>query len=121
MRFAGTAKQYSTNAMPQLTITTSQSGLSVNFRCPYQAKVMNTFEIRSSPMGSTLLAAPVICASSVSEGAARRCVRPDESGPCSASARNYPTGRDHRIETKPPTMRGSAALPSVDLGDEQLG
>jgi len=39
---AGTAKQYSMNAMPQLATITSHSGRSVNFRCPDQAKVMKT-------------------------------------------------------------------------------
>jgi hypothetical protein len=48
---AGTAKQYSTKAMPQLATTTSHSGLSVNFKCPYQANVMKTFEISSRTMG----------------------------------------------------------------------
>ena len=52
MRFAGTAKQYSMNAMPQLTRMTPQSGVSLNFRWPYHAKVMKTFEQISSTMGS---------------------------------------------------------------------
>src|SRR6185312_14996890 len=42
-----TASQYSKNAIPQLIIMTRGSGLSLNFRCPYQAKVMKTFEQNS--------------------------------------------------------------------------
>src|ERR1700681_3374036 len=52
-RLAGTASQYSKNAMPQLTMMTSGSGLSLNFRWPYQAKVMNTLEANSIRMGSS--------------------------------------------------------------------
>lgn len=37
--------------MPQLAKITIQMGLVLNFRCPYQAKVMNTFEARSSRIG----------------------------------------------------------------------
>src|SRR3954452_12143518 len=44
MRLAGTAKQYSISAMPQLARMTSHSGRSVNLRWPYQANVMKTFE-----------------------------------------------------------------------------
>lgn len=44
MRLAGTAKQYSTKAIPQLTSTTVTSGTDLNLRWPYQAMVMNTFE-----------------------------------------------------------------------------
>jgi hypothetical protein len=39
-------------AMPQLATITSHSGRSVNFRCPYQAKVMKTLEISSRTMGA---------------------------------------------------------------------
>ena len=52
MRFAGTCRQYSKNAMPHAANTTSQIGRSVNFRWPYQAIVMNTFEPISSRTGS---------------------------------------------------------------------
>src|SRR5690606_16071778 len=40
-------------AMPQLATITRRSGLSPNFRCPYQAKVMKIFEIASNAIGST--------------------------------------------------------------------
>src|SRR5690349_3526671 len=53
MRFAGTASQYSKNAMPQLTITAIQSAVVLNFRCPYQAKVMKTFDATSISTGVT--------------------------------------------------------------------
>ena len=59
-RLAGTAKQYSTKAMPQLATTTSHSGLSVNFRCPYQANVMKTLEINSRTMGEMVGGSQVI-------------------------------------------------------------
>ena len=41
---AGTWKQYSKNAMPQLTTTTFHSGCCSYFKCPYQAMVMKIFE-----------------------------------------------------------------------------
>src|SRR3977135_3178422 len=53
-RLAGTASQYSTKAMPQLTSTTVGSGLSLNFRWPYQAKVMKTLEANSISIGSSV-------------------------------------------------------------------
>src|SRR5690554_6648313 len=53
MRLAGTASQYSKNAMPQLISTTTQSVAPGNLRCPYQAKVMKTFEATSSRTGAT--------------------------------------------------------------------
>ena len=52
MRFAGTANQYSRKAMPQLTRTAPQSGAALNLRCPYQAKVMNTFEATGRAIGA---------------------------------------------------------------------
>jgi hypothetical protein len=48
---AGTARQYSMKAIDQLTVTTTQSGRSVNLRCPYQATVMKTLDIKSKAMG----------------------------------------------------------------------
>src|SRR5216683_2924787 len=45
-RLAGTASQYSKNAMPQLTSTASGSQLALNLRWPYQAKVMKTLEVK---------------------------------------------------------------------------
>src|SRR4029077_2830360 len=50
-RLAGTASQYSKNAMPQLAMMTSGSGCSLNFRWPYQAKVMKTLEANSIRKG----------------------------------------------------------------------
>jgi hypothetical protein len=49
---AGTASQYSKKAIPQLTSTTIGSGFSLNFRCPYQAKVMKTLEANSIRIGN---------------------------------------------------------------------
>jgi len=45
---AGTWKQYSKKAMPQLATTTFQSATLRYFRCPYQAKVMKMLEMVSS-------------------------------------------------------------------------
>ena len=45
MRFAGTWKQYSKKAMPQLTRITFQRAEVRNFKWPYQAKVMKIFEM----------------------------------------------------------------------------
>src|SRR4030081_3164210 len=52
-RLAGTASQYSKNAMPQLTMMASGSQLSLNLRWPYQAKVMKTLEANSIRTGKT--------------------------------------------------------------------
>ena len=52
IRLAGTASQYSKKAMLQLAITSSHSGLCSNFRWPYQAKVMKTFDRASMRMGA---------------------------------------------------------------------
>src|SRR5947207_14135847 len=51
-RLAGTASQYSKNAIPQLTMMTSGSELSLNFRWPYQAKVMKRLDANSIRIGS---------------------------------------------------------------------
>src|SRR3954447_2146278 len=53
-RLAGTARQYSTNAMPQLARMTPNSGTSLKRKCPYQATVMNTLEAKSSRIGVSL-------------------------------------------------------------------
>jgi hypothetical protein len=50
MRFAGTWKQYSKKAMPQLTRITFQRAEVRYFRWPYQAKVMKMLEIVSRIM-----------------------------------------------------------------------
>src|SRR5690606_23165968 len=52
MRLAGTAIQYSTRAMPQLTTITSRIGDSLNFRWPYQAVVMKMFEPTRRAIGA---------------------------------------------------------------------
>ena len=49
MRFAGTWKQYSKKAIPQLARIAIQTGFArKSLRWPYQAKVMKTFETRRS-------------------------------------------------------------------------
>src|SRR6266699_116523 len=45
MRLAGTMKQYSMKAMPQLTRMASQSADCLYLRWPYQAKVMKMLEM----------------------------------------------------------------------------
>src|SRR5215213_3467450 len=55
MRLAGTMKQYSRNAMPQLTRIVSTSGALLCLRWPYQAKVMKTLEMSNSVIVSMLL------------------------------------------------------------------
>src|SRR5262245_55141415 len=62
IRLAGTCRQYSKKAIPQLTRIAAISELCLYFRCPYQAKVMNTLEARSSTMVSMLLRYAVACA-----------------------------------------------------------
>src|SRR3954452_1072170 len=47
MRLAGTMKQYSTNAIDQLTRMASHSADCLYLRCPYHAKVMKMLEIVS--------------------------------------------------------------------------
>src|SRR5262249_27287704 len=50
-RLAGTARQYSTNAINQLATITPNSGTSLKRRCPYHAVVMNTLEPISMMIG----------------------------------------------------------------------
>src|ERR1044071_4077007 len=45
-------RMYSKNAMPQLATMASTSGLLLNFKCPYHANVMKTFEQDNSAMGN---------------------------------------------------------------------
>src|SRR5918995_1020896 len=45
MRFAGTWKQYSPNAINQLATIATMRGADLYFRCPYHANVMNVFEM----------------------------------------------------------------------------
>src|SRR5229473_2771058 len=63
MRFAGTWKQYSKKAIPQLTMITFQSASLRNFRWPYHAKVMKMFETVSNRIVRIRKAAPrkVLC------------------------------------------------------------
>src|SRR6202048_3172957 len=48
MRFAGTWKQYSKKAIPQLTKITFHKASCRYFKCPYQAKVMKILETVSN-------------------------------------------------------------------------
>src|SRR3954466_1613662 len=52
IRFAGTCNRYSNSAMPQLASATTyhEEPSLKNFRWPYQATVMNTFEATRSRM-----------------------------------------------------------------------
>src|SRR5437868_38764 len=53
MRLAGTARQYSKKAIPQLISTISHMARCSTFSWPYQAKVMNTLETISSRTGAS--------------------------------------------------------------------
>lgn len=56
IRFAGTWKQYSKKAIPQLIKMTPMSGrlenqdISLSRKCPYQASVIKMLEMTSIPM-----------------------------------------------------------------------
>src|SRR5947209_11284039 len=50
MRLAGTAKQYSTSAMPQPPRMAAHMGICGNFRFPYQAMIMKVLETMSRRM-----------------------------------------------------------------------
>ena len=52
-RLAGTASQYSKNAIPQLAMMTSGSHLPLNFKWPYHANVMKTLEALSIRTGNS--------------------------------------------------------------------
>ena len=51
--FAGTCRQYSKKAMPQLAIITIHSGDDLNLKCPYQANVIKTFDAVNKSTGRT--------------------------------------------------------------------
>src|SRR5579859_3151510 len=59
MRLAGTWKQYSKNAMPQLARMTFQRASLRYLRCPYQAKVIKIFEMVSKRIVRTRNMSPV--------------------------------------------------------------
>src|SRR5690606_20729172 len=74
-RLAGTCRQYSKKAIPQLARITTTSGVVLNFRCPYQAKVMNRFEAVSntttvSHAGKALMQVPADARSALCYAAA---------------------------------------------------
>ena len=56
--FAGTRKQYSKNAIPQLIKITIHKTVDLCFKCPYHAKVMKIFEIVSIIIGTKNLYIP---------------------------------------------------------------
>ena len=53
--FAGTCRQYSKNAIPQLIKIISQSAPDLNFKCPYQANVINILDNVSKIIGTKTL------------------------------------------------------------------
>src|SRR5258708_18111198 len=53
MRLAGTARQYSKKAIPQLISTISHMARCSTFNWRYQAKVMSTFEATSMRIGAS--------------------------------------------------------------------
>lgn len=50
IRFAGTCKQYSKKAIPQLITMTKNNGEDLYFKCPYHAKVIKIFEQTNKKM-----------------------------------------------------------------------
>src|ERR1700730_3044554 len=58
MRFAGTWKQYSKKAIPQLTKITFHKASLRYFKCPYQANVMKILETVSSSIRRKRIALP---------------------------------------------------------------
>src|SRR5580765_1372087 len=52
-RVAGTASQYSKNAMPQLAMITNGSAYPLNLKWPYHAKVMKTLEANNINIGNS--------------------------------------------------------------------
>src|SRR5436305_15179618 len=96
-RFAGTWKQYSKKAMPQLTTITFHSASLRNLRCPYHATVIKIFEIISKrivriPVGAPW---PHMLFTSVAHGTkfGRKWVR--------VSSQSYPGGsRGHHLATQ---------------------
>src|SRR3954447_15093844 len=85
-RLAGTASQYSKNAIPQLARITSTSELSLNLRWPYQAKVMNTLEANSINIGR-------ICGETVGIMSSLKCV-------LTAGAEGGSTGFEYHLNSK---------------------
>src|SRR4029077_876599 len=63
MRFAGTWKQYSKKAMPQLARMTFHSASLRYLRWPYQANVMKMFEMVSSKIVRTITSDASLCRS----------------------------------------------------------
>src|ERR1700722_8289949 len=96
MRFAGTCSRYSNKAMPQLTrAATTQGRVFNSLRCPYQAKVMNTFERLSSPTvcSSTIpLLTPVnpLAVSQVAEHRGGLLALSRPAGTCGSRAYEFP-------------------------------
>src|SRR6266481_6679495 len=60
MRFAGTWKQYSKKAIPQLAMITFHSASLRNFRWPYHAKVIKMFEMVSNRIVRIRKGAPLL-------------------------------------------------------------
>lgn len=54
IRFAGTWRQYSKNAIPQLTMIANSKFELVNFRCPYQANVIKTLAISNKNIANNV-------------------------------------------------------------------
>src|SRR5690606_8245106 len=75
MRLAGTARQYSMKAIAQLMAITANSEECGNFRCPYQANVMKTFEDTSSRIGR-IWGLPRLATSDDIRGAPGLCRQP---------------------------------------------
>src|SRR6185312_16249966 len=90
MRLAGTARQYSKNAMPQLASTATHIAAAGNLSWPYQAVVMNRLEQQSSTIGRI---AAVVSGMGLSVRRGAPC-RPGRTG---AARRDWLTGRPPRV------------------------
>src|SRR5882724_333897 len=77
MRFAGTWKQYSKKAIPQLTKITFHKASLRYFKCPYQANVMKTLETVNRRMVRTRVSHPYKfgCSASANRRPRPECTR----------------------------------------------
>src|SRR5690242_5514176 len=99
-RFAGTCSTYSKNAMPQLARMTRNNGLFLNFKCPYHANVMKTFEQDNSAMGNQRVWMSVF----INYPSSPVCVGPSE---------RLPATRMECPKKRPPSSNQNSNLPFV--------
>jgi len=109
----GTAKQYSTKAIPQLTSTTVTRGTDLNLRWPYQAKVMNRLEQTRRMIGARRRQKPGAIEAGDQETLGPRvaCVATDgrdqRMPPHKASRHNVPGGGGSRMTQRAAPGKGA--------------